>query len=144
MAKFARCITRIALLQFDHHDAENIEIPSLLAPNGVSVAMRLELMLQAVKIPTSFGLTPDFSIAFRCISTTLSLPQLPVDHLQEPLRLKSLMPLRLVVVVAGFVGKLQSTCIHVVLAAVPPSVNRKQSFCNNICNPYASLPNDIF
>ena len=33
------------------------------------------------------------------------------------------MPLRLVVVVAGFVGKLKSTCTHVVLAAILPSVN---------------------
>ena len=44
-AKFARCITRIALLQFDHHDAENIEISSLLTPNDAPVAMRLEFTL---------------------------------------------------------------------------------------------------
>jgi len=85
--------------------------------------MRFECTLQAVKIPTFSTSLRTYSIAFRCISTTLSLPKLPVDHLQEPLRLKSLMSLRLIVVVAGFVGKLQSTCTHVVLAAVLPSVN---------------------
>ena len=34
-----------APLQFDHYNAENIEISSLLAPNDVSVAMRFEFTL---------------------------------------------------------------------------------------------------
>ena len=34
-----------APLQFDHHNAENIEISSLLTPNNAPVAMRLEFTL---------------------------------------------------------------------------------------------------
>ena len=34
-----------ASLQFDHHNAENIEISSLLTPNNAPVAMRLEFTL---------------------------------------------------------------------------------------------------
>ena len=34
-----------ASLQFDHHNAENIEISSLLTPNDAPIAMRLEFTL---------------------------------------------------------------------------------------------------